>query len=338
LIDRANIRRIPLFAVAILCWLILTGLARGQIQQLPATAAGDEVITAPTVSLPEPELGLAPDLPLVSPSPAVDEHPEARDGVFQKLSLDGTWIPANGGAGLGFTDLALDTTLAVPCPTKEWPLLIVPAFATHYVTTGAGVDLPPRLYDASIEFRWLPKVTDRLRLDISATPGVYRDFDVSTDSGLRTTAYGAAIWDWTPQAKLVMGASYLERRDWNFIPIGGLLWTPYEDLDLELLFPAPKVAHRVYCFGQLDKVVQDWVYVAGEFADSNWAIQHSDGTRDQVAYRDVRVLLGMERKVIHGLGAKVEIGYVFSRKLVFYSGIPDVYPSGALLLRGGLTY
>jgi hypothetical protein len=283
-------------------------------------------------------LGFAPDMPLDKPPPAADEHPEARDGVFQRLTLDGTWNPAGGSSGLGFTDVALATTLAVPCPSREWPLLIVPQFAVHYLTPGPGVDLPPRLYDAAIEFRWLPKVADGLRLDISATPGVYRDFDRSTDSGERTIAHGAAIWDWTPKIKLVAGALYEERRDWNFIPIGGVIWTPNEDVDLEILFPQPKLAHRVYCFGQVDKIVQDWVYVAGEFADSCWAIQHTDGVRDQVAYRDVRALLGFERKVIHGLGAKVEVGYVFSRKLIFYSDTPELYPAGALLLRGGITY
>jgi hypothetical protein len=325
-------------ATALICWLVLTGLACGQIQQLPATAAGDQRIEGPAVALPEPELGFAPDMPLDKPLPAADEHSEARDGVFQRLTLDGTWIPAGGITGLGFTDVALATTLAVPCSSREWPLLIVPQFAVHYLTPGPGVDLPPRLYDAAIEFRWLPKVADGLRLDISATPGVYRDFDQSTDSGERTIAHGAAIWDWTPQIKLVAGALYEERRDWNFIPIGGVIWTPNEDVDLEILFPQPKLAHRVYCFGQVDKIVQDWVYVAGEFADSCWAIQHTDGVRDQVAYRDVRALLGFERKVIHGLGAKVEVGYVFSRKLIFYSDTPELYPAGALLLRGGITY
>ena len=115
---------------------------------------------------------------------------------------------------------------------------------------------------------------------------------------------------------------YEERRDWNFIPIGGLIWTPDEDTDLKILFPEPKLAHRVYCFGQSDKIVQDWVYLRGSSPIRCWAIQHSDGVRDQIAYSDIRVLLGLERKVIHGLGAKVEVGYVFSRKMVFYSGSP----------------
>jgi hypothetical protein len=313
-------------------------MARGQIQQLPATAASDQGVEGTAVSLPEPQLGFAPDMPLNKPPPATDEHPEARDGMFQQMNLNGAWLPTGGNTGLGFTDMALTTTLAVPCPTTEWPMLIVPQFAVHYLTVGSSVNLPPRLYDAAIEFRWLPKVTDSLRLDISATPGVYRDFDVSTDSGERTLAHGAAVWDWTPHLKLVAGAAYEERRDWNFIPIGGVIWTPNEDWDLKILFPEPKLSRRVYCFGQLDKIVQDWVYLRGDFADSCWAIQHSDGVRDQIAYSDVRVLLGIERKVIHGLGANVEVGYVFSRKLVYYSGLPDLYPSGALLLEGGLTY
>jgi len=49
--------------------------------------------------------------------------------------------------------------------------------------------------------------------------------------------------------------------------------------------------------------------------------------------------LGMERKVIHGLGAHVEVGYVFSRKLTYYdSDTPELDPAGTVLLRGELNY
>ena len=70
----------------------------------------------------------------------------------------------------------------------------------------------------------------------------------------------------------------------------------------------------------------------------NAGIQRADGTQDKIAYRDVRFMLGLERKVIHGLGACVELGYVFSRKLTYYSNTPELDPAGTLLLRGGLNY
>jgi hypothetical protein len=288
---------------------------------------------------PSPELPADQFAPLRVPLPeAVDEHPEARPGMFQKVLFDATWLAPGGQAGLGMTDLEAKIMLGVPAPTREWPMLITPGFAVHELAAPRSAGLPSRLYDEYVDFRWVPQITSRWLLDAAVTPGLYSDWEQPAGDGLRVTAHAAAVWTWTPQAKLVLGAFYEDRRDWNVIPIGGLLWNPSADFKLDLLFPQPKIAHRVYWFGQYDQLTQDWIYVAGEFADDVWAIQRADGSQDKIAYRDVRFMLGMERKVIHGLGACVEAGYVFSRKLTYYSNTPELDPAGTLLLRGGLNY
>jgi hypothetical protein len=184
----------------------------------------------------------------------------------------------------------------------------------------------------------VPKITPQLRLDIAATPGVYRDFEQNTGDGLRVTEHAAAVWTWTPKARLVLGAMYLDRRDWNLLPVGGILWTPYEDFKLDILFPQPKISHRVY-FGMPNPDVEDWVYMAGEFADDIWAIRRADGVQDRLAYRDVRVIMGYEHKTYGCISGHAEVGYVFSRKIEYYNGdLPGIEPPGTFLLRGGLTY
>ena len=275
-----------------------------------------------------------------TPRPSGDELPRgARSGMFQKLMFDGTWLPRAGENGLGMGDLELKAVLAVPCPTRQWPLLIIPGFATHFLDAPASADLPARVDDAYVMFRWLPKINEKLMFDVAVTPGVYRDFEHDTGDGLRVTMHGAGIWTLTPQLKLVAGVMYLDRRDWNVLPVGGLMWQPTKDWAFDILFPQPKIARRVYCFGATGDDVEDWFYVAGEFADDIWAIERTGGVHDRIAYRDTRALLGFERKIIGGLSGKVEVGYVFSRKISYYeTSTPDFVPSDTLFLRTGFTY
>lgn len=309
----------------------------GVVGQPPA--GSQPMLVSPPQALP-PAVEFTPG-PLPDPAVAAAvEEPTPRGvraGMFQRVVAGGTWINSDGLSGLGMSDIEFKGIFALPCPTRNCPLVITPGFAMHWIDA-PGADLPPRLYDAYTEFRWLPKLGPRLMLDLAVTPGVYRDFDQHTDDGLRVTSHAAAVWTWVPTAKLVLGASYLDRSDLNVIPIAGLIWTPASDWQLDLLFPQPKIARRIYCFGQCGTEVEDWAYMAGEFGDWAWAIRHSDGSLDTAEYRDARLLLGVERKVYGGLSGRLEVGYVFMRKLRYTSGRPDFEPNSALLVRAGVDY
>jgi hypothetical protein len=277
--------------------------------------------------------------PQADEKPADDLPRGARSGMFQKAMFDGTWLPQFGDDGLGMVDLELKTVLAVPCPTRQWPLLIIPGVAMHFLDAPQSADLPEHVYDAYVMFRWLPKINDKLMFDVAVTPGVYRDFEHDTADGLRVTMHGAGIWTLTPELKLVAGVMYLDRRDWNVLPLGGLIWNPTKDWSFDILFPQPKASRRVHCFGATGDDMEDWFYVAGEFADNVWAIERTGGVHDRIAYRDTRLLLGFERKVIGGVSGKVEVGYVFSRKISYYdTATPDFVPSDTLFLRAGVSY
>ena len=207
--------------------------------------------------------------------PADDLPPGARSGMFQKVMFDGTWLPRFVDDGLGMGDLELKTVLAVPCPTRQWPLLIIPGAAMHFLDAPRSADLPEHVYDAYVMFRWLPKINEKLMFDVAVTPGVYRDFEHDNGRRLRVTMHAAGIWTLTPELKLVAGAMYLDRRDWNVLPLGGLIWNPTKDWSFDILFPQPKAAHRLYCFGATADDMEDWAYVAGEFADNIWAIERT---------------------------------------------------------------
>ena len=136
----------------------------------------------------------------------------------------------------------------------------------------------------------------------------------------------------------MVGVAYLDMPDVNVIPIGGLIWTPNEDVIFDLVFPHPKISRRIYWTGQRGDDVQDWVYVAGEFANDAWAIRRTDGSDDQVMLRDYRLVLGIQRKVIGGVSSRFEVGYVFGRRISYTSDTPSFYPTDTVMVRGGLTY
>ncbi len=57
-----------------------------------------------------------------------------------------------------------------------------------------------------------------------------------------------------------------------------------------------------------------------------------------VNYRDFRILFGTERKVQGGLGAWLEIAYLFGRQIEYESATPSFDPTDSLMLRGGVSY
>ncbi len=330
--------------VFLLVWLFPAFLA-AQVVRLPAVEQPEALPPGQLVSHPDStaEILQAPGQQEVAPASASSGEsqlpPGVRNGVFQKVLFDATWLAPGSGDGMGSTDLQLQGIFAVPCPKRESPLVMTPGFAVHYLEGPKNVDLPPQLHEGYTQFRWLSQVTPQLGLDLAVTPGYYSDFNQDSSDAFRLTAHGAAAWTWSETLKIAAGAAYLDMPSAsNVIPIGGLIWTPSKDLQFDILFPHPKLARRVYWSGHQGDDIQDWIYVAGEFANDSWAIRRSDGSNDQVMLRDYRLILGIERKAIGGLSSRVEVGYVFGRRIRYVSETPDFYPSDTVLLRGGLTY
>ena len=314
---------------------------------LMATSLRAEVIPLPPVDATAtpyaPQLAWRAGVGLEVPPPEFvepenpDRPPDARDGMFQKLIFNATWLDSGGADGLGMSELELKTVLGLPIPSRRSPILLTPTFSVDYLDEPAGADLPFRVYEASVQFRWWKRFTPRFGIDFALTPGVYSDFQQSTDEAVRTPGHVVGRFEWTPNVHFVLGVAYLDRPDLDWLPIGGIVWTPHEDLKLDLVFPRPRVARRVYWLGALTDEVQHWAYVAGEFGTKVWAIQRG-GANDLLTYRDCRLLLGLERKALYGLDVKLEVGYVFSRQIEFVTGSPEIDPADTVMLRLGLTY
>jgi len=258
----------------------------------------------------------------------------SKPGVFQKIDFSGTWIAGNNTNDVGFTEVSLFAVFGLPAPTRDSPLLITPGFEVTFLDGPNTVDLPARLFDTYLQFRWLSKLSDRWGADIAVSPGIYSDFQQIGDEALRITGHGFASYDWSETLRLVLGIAYLDRNDVSLLPAAGFIWTPHEDVRFELVLPRPRVAFRPIYTGDSE----DWIYVAGEFGGGSWEIERTSGAIDQLTIRDYRAILGWERKHTGGHATRVEFAWVFGREFEFESATPDFDADSTVMIRGGVTY
>jgi hypothetical protein len=281
--------------------------------------------------------------PALSPedrAPAVTELPAETQRFLRQVKVDITWLPGGRSNGLQITDIESSATLGVPLVEGWAPLLLTPYAAAHFWEgpKGPGAiatpDLPPNLYDLNVEIGWRPRLARWLFADLAVTPGVYSDFkDVNADS-FQMRGRGLAIVAFSPECQVVAGGMYVNRNKTKFLPAGGVIWNPNEDTRCFLVFPQPKVSHRLATVGTTPL----WGYVAGEFGGGRWSVERANGAIDSLDYTDLRVTLGLESVVAHGWKGHVEVGYVFGRRVNFSSDTPDVKPPDTVMLRAGFSY
>lgn len=296
---------------------------------LPPQLAAPFVPAAQPILEPEPELGFEFDVAESGKLPA-----GAKPGMLQSALLRSTWLaPAGGDDAFGMTDVTAQATLAAP-PLPASFILFTPHFTAHFVQGPTMLDVPPRLYDASFEARWVKPCGQRWTFDLAVAPSVFSDLETSDSSAFRLTGRGVAVWQCRPTVQLVGGAMYLGRSDVTVLPVAGLIWTPHDDWRYEILFPRPKISRRLF---RTDADVSWWVTAIGEFGGNTWAVQRLDGTDDKFTYSDLRLIGGVERQVAGRLTTRFEAGYVFDRQAE-YAGGGKLKPADTVLLRAEIAY
>lgn len=262
--------------------------------------------------------------------------PGARQGVFQKLNLGVHGMPRLEDDSVGATGLEADIVLGFPFPERESPLLITPAYRVLYLDGPDFTDVPPRVHDAEVDFHHFRQLTDRWLVDLAVTLGVYAD-DHSFDAAdaFRVSGRGLGIYDFENDWKGVLGVIYLNRAGYSVVPAAGLMYDS-GDFKLDLLFPRPRAAWRIMCLEP--GINERWFYVQGDFGGSIWAVQRASGATDNLAYRDLRVVVGLERKLVGGWSRRWELGYVFDRAIEYDSEGVDRALDDTVFVRAGLTY
>jgi len=275
-----------------------------------------------------------PLVPATAASAVAPRPPGSKPGVFQQIMYTTTWLPGGGVNGLGITDLWLQATFGFPLPTPDAPLLVTPSFEVQFLDGPTASDLPPRLYDGAVQFRHLRKLTPGFGIDLAVAPGMHGDYSPNSGRQFRIPSRAVGAFDWNPELQLIFGVAYLDREDVNWLPVGGLIWTPDDCTRVEAIVPRPRLAYR-FAF---DGITEDWGYVGAEFGGGSYGIERANGTPDVATTSDYRFLLGLEQKTCDGINGRVEIGYVFWRKVEYLSGTPEIEPDPTFLLRAGMWY
>ena len=256
-----------------------------------------------------------------------------RTGMFQKINFNTLWAPNTGGSkGLGMTELDLSAMFALPMLTADSPLLLTPKFTTTFF----GADgWDETFHTTGLGMRWIrPIVKDKFTLDIGV--GVYYsgDFKAKGSDTIRVPMHLAGVWQFNPRTKILLGVVYTDRKDsYNVFPMAGLIWTPNDDLSVELVVPRLRIAQRIRWFGSAAGDEQsDWLYTAFEFGSGSWGWEPVSEVSGRFEYRDLRLLLGYERRTRFGLTLGLEVGYMFDRDVEF-DKFGGWHPSDSVFLR-----
>ncbi len=242
-----------------------------------------------------------------------------------KASLTGVF---GTGDSLGFYTLDVRGTLE----SGRLPgVFVTPQFGVHFVAGPDSTDLPSQLYDGTVDLSLYRPIGDAWLLNFAVTPGVFTDGDNLSSDAFRLLGRLMGYYTYSPTCQWALGIVYLGREDLPVLPAFGVVLTPREDLRFELMFPKPRLAWRQYA----SPVYEQWVYVTGELGGQSWAIERNNGAEDVATYRDLRFVLGWERKRTSGRSLYVEGGYVFGRELEYDSNVGKLSPDDTAFLRVG---
>jgi hypothetical protein len=270
--------------------------------------------------------------------------------LLQELSFEYTYLYGDhtDPEDLEINRAELSSTFAIPMFYNiDTPLLITPGFAANWLEgpigdpagMPRGPDLPPRLYDAYLDFAWYPKLTQWLGAELGLRTGVWSDFDHVNSDSVRILGRGLASVSLTPQLDILFGAVYLDRVHVKILPAGGVYWRPTPEWDAYVVFPNPKVRKYMMNVGN----TKLYWYAAGEYGGGSWTVKRAEGTPDELSDRidinDIRVIGGLEWETQTLIRGHVEAGYVWDREVVFVSGMPSEFkPDDTIMVRGGIDF
>jgi hypothetical protein len=134
------------------------------------------------------------------------------------------------------------------------------------------------------------KATETIPVELSLVPGIHSDFKEVDGDDFRLEGSAVGSYAYTETLKFVFGLGYGEEfGDPKAFPIGGVSWKATQELQVDLIFPKPKISYAITDDAR--------VFVSGAPAGGEWNV----GERDQqvdVRQEGYRVGLGGEYQVV----------------------------------------
>jgi hypothetical protein len=304
---------------------------------------------APPVPLSQQPPLLLPDGAPVPCPPAPYDVIASEEGYWaktqrflQELSFEYTFLygQQSDPSDFGLNRVELSSTFAFPMFYNiETPLLVTPGFAFNFLqgplsTAPGNPDLPPRVYDAYLDFAWYPRPYEWLGGELGFRTGVWTDFENVNSDSVRLLGRAVASVSTAPNFDVLFGVAYIDRVDIKLLPVAGVYYRPTPEWDLYVVFPNPKVRKYLTSIGN-----SKWFgFAAGEYGGGSWTVQRQN-LDDRIDYNDIRVSGGFEWETQSFIRGHIELGYAWDREIVFVSGNPPSFtPDGTFLIRAGVDF
>lgn len=258
-----------------------------------------------------------------------------KKGFLQTASVSTGWLSGLSGSRLNSNFVELSLKTAVPLGSFEHIMGVSPSFRTDYIDAAPGVDAPSELHQAGVSFVIPHKINPRWSALAIVAPSVRGDFTTSDDA-LRIFGMALLTWQAKPDRLAVsFGVVYPDRADLPILPALGLKWTPNRHSIYDIRFPESRFSWRLAKDGCHSET---WAYMSGGFGGSTWAVTRADGSHDQLSLKDIRVMLGVERKFNGGGRLFAESGLAFSRSLEYEETQFEQDFGNAVVIQAGLAY
>lgn len=270
------------------------------------------------------------------PQPLLPEQ-SLLERMFVRNTFDMSHIPGSTrepNRSIEMTDISLATSIALPGSTPESAFILTPGMTARFWEGPTAFDLPSDLYDTWVDLTWRAMLTDRWSLNAGVAGGVYSDFEQWDSDAIRITGRVISTYEYTPELALSVGFVYLDREDFPALPVAGFVWKPHDWLEVDAMFPKPRVAIRA--LNECDH--QIWLYAGGELGGGQWLIEQAGGTTAELTYTDYRFLLGFENRLGDRLRANAEFGWTFWREIEIEDSVQDFKLVDAPFVRLSLVY
>ncbi len=235
------------------------------------------------------------------------------------------------GSGFGLTTLGFTSLWKSENAPGVW---VVPRFGWTFASGPSTPDVQAQLYDLRLEMNIAQPINDVWTVHLQLVPAIVTDWNNKSKDAFRLIGGGMLAAHVNDELTLIGGVLGMSRFDMPVLPLGGVRWHPNPWLEVDALFPNPRVAWRY----KAEDDQSHWLYVAGQLGGNQWAIDHSTGDNDKLGYRDYRIVIGCESRLRDGNRSLFEVGYVFNRDLKFKSGVGDQHPGETLLIRWGSRF
>lgn len=201
------------------------------------------------------------------------------------------------------------------------------------IASGNGNDLPGSVYRLGLDLNLKTPQVYGWSWEFGFTPALATDFQQVDADGVLFDGKIVAYWTWDPTLTWVLGAEYWDRVDDLIIPHAGLVWTPDQYWEFQLVVPKPKIS----VFLGAPAGIATWLYARAEYHVEAYQIESTLGGDTRMQVTDGRVLGGLKWEA-GWFGSFIEAGYVFERQVEFDGIATGFDVDSGFIARAGLSY